>query len=293
MKISNTVKLLVALLVITNFKYLKAQNFIEGNNSILWQITGNDLKGPSYIYGLGDNMCKEDIIFNDVVVNAIKNTEQVVFDSDISPEAQIKQRQLLTQKNNVSDSFSEKDRTLLNEFYITNYGADMSQLGFYKPFVLELLIKNKWSACKSPYDIRTDIVKIAEENKLNVAALESPEDQVAIFDNVPEEDFVKSISKIINDRTEFEKISKKAYEFYKAQNQDSLVKILKEIDFIGSNLERTAVKERHSKWLPKIEELIKGKPSFIAIGNAHILPLGYDLVSLLKKKGYVLKAIKI
>ena len=182
---------------------------------------------------------------------------------------------------------------MLNGFYKANYGADLAQLGFYKPFVLEILIKNKWSVCKSPYDIRTDIVKVAGENQIEVMAFESPEDQIAIYDGVPEDDFIKSISKTINDKEEFERISQRVYELYKVQNQDELVKILDEIEFVDSNLERVAIKERHKKWLPKIEEFIIEKPSFIAVGNAHILPLGYDLVSLLKMRGYTLKAIKI
>jgi len=261
-------------------------------NSVLWEISGKELQEPSYIMGISDNNCEEDSFYGKTLEAVINKTHQIIFDSEITPEAKAMQQQLITQKANNAAAFSEEDQKLINEFLKQNYGADLGQLGFYKLFVLEILIKNKFNDCV-PYDIRTDIQKEAINLEMDVLGLESPEEQIALFDEVSAEVYVTNISKMINNLEKYRMLFNRTAELYKNQNQSEMINILDKIGLIGSEIEQKFLKERHLKWFPKIEMAIKEKPSFIVVGNAHILPLGYDLISLLKKEGYTVRPIKI
>lgn len=80
------------------------------------------------------------------------------------------------------------------------------------------------------------------------------------------------------------------YTLYKAQNLtgiDSLVS--SEASF--QKMEHLLLSKRNHDWLPKIENLIKGQPGFIAVGCAH-LPGNEGLITLLRKQGYTLEPIR-
>ena len=54
--------------------------------------------------------------------------------------------------------------------------------------------------------------------------------------------------------------------------------------------ENIFLNERNLKWIPVIESLIKAKPTFVAVGAAH---LGGEMgvLKLLKNQGYTLKQL--
>jgi hypothetical protein len=47
---------------------------------------------------------------------------------------------------------------------------------------------------------------------------------------------------------------------------------------------------RNKNWIPKIEEMIRSKKTFIAIGAGH-LPGEEGVIDLLRKKGFIVKPI--
>jgi len=47
------------------------------NQTLLWEITGKDLKKPSYLFGTFHMMCKDDIKFSNNLLKALKNSEEV------------------------------------------------------------------------------------------------------------------------------------------------------------------------------------------------------------------------
>ena len=57
-------------------------------------------------------------------------------------------------------------------------------------------------------------------------------------------------------------------------------------------MQEALVDKRNADWLPKIENLIKARSSFVAVGGGH---LGGDkgLISLLRERGYKVEAVKL
>src|SRR3954468_16709895 len=52
-------------------------------NTLLWQISGNGLKKPSYIFGTMHLLCKDDARLGDSLKKAIAQTDQVYFELDL------------------------------------------------------------------------------------------------------------------------------------------------------------------------------------------------------------------
>ena len=52
-------------------------------SSLLWEITGNDLKQPSYLFGTIHIICKEDFFLPPIVTEKFTNAEQVFLELDM------------------------------------------------------------------------------------------------------------------------------------------------------------------------------------------------------------------
>ena len=66
------------LLCIAICNLVKGQSFNKNdynkdNNSLLWEISGKDIKEPSYLFGTFHLMCKEDIHFSENLSKAFAN----------------------------------------------------------------------------------------------------------------------------------------------------------------------------------------------------------------------------
>src|SRR5688572_32233076 len=71
--------LLSGLLGITAF----SQKNSNAENTLLWKISGNGLKKPSYLFGTIHMLCKEDAGLSDSLKNIIKNVKEVYFEVDL------------------------------------------------------------------------------------------------------------------------------------------------------------------------------------------------------------------
>jgi uncharacterized protein len=60
--------------------------FAQKNNSdktLLWKISGNGLKTPSYLFGTIHMLCKDDAVLSDSLRNIIKKVKEVYFEVDL------------------------------------------------------------------------------------------------------------------------------------------------------------------------------------------------------------------
>lgn len=111
---------------------------------------------------------------------------------------------------------------------------------------------------------------------------------MSIFDKIPQkfqlEEIVKSITE--NDMTqEFIRLM----DAYTSQDIERMY----ELGMDSSLFQEYAdliLAERNKNWIPKIEELIKQTPTFVAVGAAH-LPSKTGVIQLLKEKGYTVEPI--
>ena len=84
---------------------------------------------------------------------------------------------------------------------------------------------------------------------------------------------------------------RKMFEVYLSQDSDELYRYTQR-QFEGSGLASDKMLDvRNQRWIPKIEKAIAAKPTFIAVGAAHLGGKN-GVVSLLRAKGYKLKPIR-
>jgi uncharacterized protein len=259
---------------------------------LLWKISGNNLKSPSYLYGTIHLICPDDVIINDGFKSYFNQTKQLVMEVDMSdPQMMQKAMALMISpdRSNLKDKLSKEDVKLVNDFLTRNFGVGLSQLGVYKPFALISMVVLKYLPCPQPASYETILTQMASENKMKVIGLETIEYQIELIDQLSDEmtkELVRSIREFDEQKATFIAM----IEAYKSQDLNKLDKIMEESGQQMGMMD-VLLDRRNEEWIPLIEKLIKEQSSFIAVGAGH---LGSDkgVVKLLREKGYTVEPIR-
>ncbi len=262
-------------------------------NSLLWEISGNDLEAPSYVYGTIHMTC--DASLSDVVKTALENTSLLVLELDMDDpnmNTTMMSNMAMKENTNIKDLLTDEEYASLNEFVQAQFGAPLSAFETFKPFFLSAMLYTKFLDCPIQ-SFEGELVKVAHEQEEEVLGLETVEEQLKIFDDIPYEDQIKDLlvsisDNLVSDKEKFQTM----LELYNNQDLEGIKNIMdtdetlmmtKHIDLMLVN--------RNKNWISKIESFSKEQPTFFGVGAAHLIGEN-GVVQLLKDQGYTLTPIK-
>lgn len=264
----------------------------DGYNALLWEISGNGISSPSYLYGTVHMICPEDFVTGKRLQEKFRSAQKVFLEVDMDdPSMNMKMMQLsLLQGKKLSDMFSDSDYNKLNVFFRDTIGMPLTLLNTMKPFVLFSILTLKSLPCAEPQSYELTFVKMAKEQSKEVLGLETIEDQMKIFDDMPDSVQVQMVMRYINEFDEQKKEFAKMVDAYKQENLDSIYEhIMSSPDISGS--EEVLLFNRNEKWIPIMEAAMQKEKIFFAVGAGHLGgPKG--VISLLREKGYSVKGIR-
>lgn len=290
-----------ALICYFSFATVKSQPF---TGSLLWEVSGNGLEKPSYIFGTHHLI---DSSFLDSVPHlwvSFSKCDQVIGEVDMSELASlpaILQTQMFLQETeNYHDFLSPEEYATLDTLLINNLGAGLEQaFGRLKPSIISLTLTQLIATEVMDIDMKThkpiDIIlqeKANEENK-PISGLETAEEQLdVILNGTTHREQALSIICLLQNKKENIAELVKLNESYKHANLEAFVDWNK--TSICQTSEEYAEKfneNRNNAWIEKLPTIITEKPSFVAVGSLHLM--GEDgLLNQLHKLGYTVKAVK-
>ncbi|MDB5228597.1 MAG: TraB/GumN family protein [Bacteroidota bacterium] len=268
---------------------------LQSIHSLLWQISGNGLTKPSYLYGTIHIIGEGDYFLGKNVLKKLHKSEALVMELDLSKidVNALTQISVLEKGKTVKDYMSDSDYALLRAFMEDSIGIKKftfeNLYSKLKPFYLEQLIFFRYLGQeKESYE--DNFKKIAEEKNIPEEGLETFEEQLKFLEDIPLENQLKSLVKTIKNYTiEIQKLDQLIRE-YKAQDLPALTKSFEEDE--DQVLKQKLVDKRNNSWVPKLKKFMQERSCFIAVGAGH---LGGEngLIELLKKQGYVVEPISI
>ena len=282
-------KSITLLILITLGKtfYAEAQE-----NSLLWKISGNGLQQESYLFGTIHLICEEDFWMDETVISALNQSKQVLMELDLDDPAMMPQMQQLSMRpgmKNISENLSEEDKKVLDDFFKTNYGAGMDQLGILKPFILSTMALMKSLPCEKTQSYEEYFKNSATTTNKEILGLESVADQMSIFDQIPEQTQISELVKMIQKGSGDEEFAE-LVSLYRSRNLSKMLESMTE-DGLFAEFKEIMLDNRNQKWIPLIEEKIAQTPTFIAVGSGH-LPGDQGVIELLRKQGYLVTPVK-
>jgi uncharacterized protein len=287
-----------ALLSITTASFARIINE-EETPGLLYEITGKDLKKPSYLFGTIHVICPADMISMEKIGPYLDQTEQLVMELDMDNNEEMQSMSkglLMTEGKNLKDLLTTEEYAKVDEMFKETMGVSVENFKQIKPLFLSIIISTspKVLGCAPPGSYEMSLLQAAMAKKKGIEGLETVSSQFAVMDRNPVEKQAQSLYKMsLNPQKSFGDF-KKLIETYKAQNSDQLYDLM--MSQMSEEMEKefqiSLLDERNKNWIPKIEKAINEKPSFIAVGGGHLGGKN-GVISLLKAQGYKIRPIKL
>ena len=264
--------------------------------SLLWQITGNGLKKPSYLFGTMHVSSKLAFHLSDSFYYALKNVDAVAL--ELNPELWQPQMIRLNELNQNYTSYVQQpgtDYLTENSFRIKKYDDNLKlALNTEPPVVNSLLYRSYQAKEDFEEDTFLDLYIFQTGRKMGKAP-------------AGVEDYYESEKMVLEAYADMAKEKKKKEVDLDGETMSSLVEKMQnayrrgDLDLMDSldNMMETSVAFRE-KFLYKrnevqansIDSIVRKRSLFVGVGAAH-LPGERGVIALLRKMGYTLRPIKM
>ena len=268
-------------------------NAQELEKSLLWKISGNGLKQPSYLYGTIHITC--DATLDENTLNALEATQQLYLELDMDDKSmQMQMMKLMMMKDGVklSTLLSPEDFQIVDEFLKKNLKMSAKLFDSFKPFMISSMLFPKMLDCEHK-SVESELMKVTKEQNEEVFGLEKVEDQMKVFGEIPYQDQVDELLKTV--KGDLEKDKKELDEMmtiYQNKDIEGMLKIMTDSDNkITSENQDILLNNRNKNWIPVMIKTMKDKPTFFGVGAGHLA--GEEgVIKLLRKKGYKVEAVQ-
>jgi len=262
--------------------------------TLLWEITGNGIKNPSYVFGTMHLLCKEDAVMGDSLEFAINECKSVYFELDLDDMLQmLGMLKHLNMKNDLSldQLVGNEDYGKIESFFRkVKSPIPFSIVRKMKPMLVAGLLSESLFDCSQKNGMEELIMKFAKQKKKNIHGLETVAYQAGLFDSIPYHDQAKELLKIV-DSVEVMKLNTyKMVSYYKDQDLENLRLLTTEAEPGMEKYMDLLLYNRNRNWASKFDQLAQNESCLIAVGAGH-LPGNNGLLELLRAKGYELRPI--
>jgi len=266
----------------------------KATNTLLWEVSGNGLKKPSYLFGTHHFTNKEFADTMQVLQEKLKSVNGVVSEIVMDGTLQGRMASFLVMKNNTLDSvFTPAEYKEVDDYIkARNPAVNLKQLNRFKPAMVGVLIMllDNPEMRSLTNGIDESFQKYAKANAKSIHGLETAEYQGALlFDD----DLQKQKKALLKSVRESDKNKIKLQEltgYYLAQDIDQLTQFFKAQDEETKEFMTEMLKNRNQRWLDQLPALMEKESLFIAVGAGHLVG-DEGLIKGLQAKGYTLKPI--
>ena len=277
-------------------KAQKTPTFVQqkNGNTLLWEVSGNGLEKPSFLFGTFHLLCKQDIHFSDQLKKAVNYSDEIYMEMDMDdPSTMLSGMMYMNMRGDttLADLYTDKEYARLKNYFSDTLKMPLTLLQKAKPYFLVALLYPRMMSCSSPAGVEEELVKLAKEDKKEIQGLETMQFQASVFDSIPYQwqakELLKNIDSFSTNKEEFETM----LNFYKNQQMDSIKTMLGKSEFGSDKYDDLLLNDRNKKWVTKLDSIMKKESVFVAVGAGHLVG-DKGLISLLRKQGYSVEPLE-
>jgi uncharacterized protein YbaP (TraB family) len=266
-------------------------------NTLLWQISGNGLQKPSYLFGTIHMICANDAQLSDSLKAAIENSDEVYFEVDMDNLFEmlgVMRKMKMRNDTTLADLLSKEDYEKVKKYFESNeVMLPFSVLETYKPLLAASMLMEGSTDCETPEAMEQVIMQQAKERGKTIKGLETMAYQMSIFDTIPYKLQAMQLVKYVDEGGK-DSSDKKEYEdlmqAYRDQDLSKLEELTKSTDLGIANFTDILLYNRNKNWVKKLKTILPNGSVVIAVGAGH-LPGDKGVINLLKKAGYTVKPV--
>ncbi len=288
----------IIICILLPISLIKAQTQIDSTNfnSVFWEISGNGLEKPSFLFGTIHLIPEKDYVFSNTMQTKFDASQilvlEVNIDMSLKEQIEIAKKVILPGAKKLNEFMTEKQFSDFKSYLLDTLKikkAKFKKILRIKPIFSMALVLSE--LIEDPIAYEQKFTKEAKKRKMEIQGLETIEFQMSLMDSISIEEQIKMLVEDdmgnSNPLEEYYKI----LEAYKHQDLKKLYDFFKEDEEFES-MEADFLIKRNIKWISGINNIIKKQAAFIAVGAGHLY--GEEgLVLLLRKEGYTLKALRL
>ncbi len=264
------------------------------DNTLLWEVSGNNIKSPSYIFGTFHMLCKDDIHFSENLNKAIAQAEEVYFEidlDDVSSTLGVMLFMNMKDGKTLKDLYTPEEFDKVKTYFEDSLKMPMSVVKRMKPMFLQAMLYPKLMPCNKASGVEEELMVIAKNNKKEIKGLETIAEQAAVFDSIPYDVQAKELLKGIDSLPFYSNEFVQMVETYKTQQLKKIGELFSQSEFnMDEQQQEFLLNRRNRNWVQQLKSIMANKNVFVAVGAGH-LPGKSGLIELLKDAGYTLRPI--
>lgn len=267
------------------------QSSPKTDKAILYEISGNGLRKPSYLFGSMHLLTQRYVDSLPLVMDYYSHCTQVagemVLDSSTSMKmlaATMLKGQTL--KEVLPEDLYSKTNNWLKELS----GYDLALFNALNPMTINVTLLQLIQAKYYPVPDGSILMdqyfqQRAKKEYKEVIGLEKIEDQVnALFNQFSIQRQTELLKQFVDDKDKSISDLGKMVKLYRTQQLDELEKLMYDETYSKEEIEILLYK-RNEKWAEQLPTIIMRAPTFVAVGALHLAG-DRGLVNLLRQKGY-------
>lgn len=293
-------RLLIALLTCLILPVIVVKTNAQDNlaKSLLWEISGNGLDQPSYVFGTIHMIDQEYYFLTEAAENAFDKSQNVTFEIDMEEMTDIGvimpllMQAFMKGDTTLSDLLNEEDyKMVANHFQ--QIGLPMMMVERIKPMFLSALAAGDMSNPAAQQEVvsyEMELMKMAEEQDKEIMGLETAEYQMSMFDSIPYTAQAQMLLESIQgDSSEGTDQLNQMIELYINQDIEGMQVMMNEDNDI-MEYQDLLLNARNKNWIPIMEKRMKTSICFFAVGAGH-LGGNQGVLRLLQAAGYNIKPL--
>jgi len=263
------------------------------DKALLYEISGNGLAKPSYVFGTFHLLCKNKFTHSENLLSKLKNSQQLVLELDMDdPKMMMSMMNGMKMKgdSSIKDLLEPAKYKFVDSYFQDSLKMSLKMMQKIKPMMLYSLLMPKLLGCEV-FSLEMELVALAKKQKIEILGLENIAFQVAIFDKISYGIQAKMLYETIENSAKSRKELKELIEAYTSKDFLKMEQLIEASSDSFEGMEDELLKDRNLDWIAKVEAFAKQKPTFFAVGAGHLLGDG-GVLSLLKRRGYQIKPIE-
>lgn len=262
--------------------------------TLLWEISGNGLREPSYLYGTMHVLCAEDARVSENLKSSIKKAKRVYFEIDMDDMTEMMGGLKYMRMNDgvkLSDLLTKEEYARVEAaFKKSKTPMPMSMINRFKPALVSSLLGEQAMGCTQQKGMEQVIMKEANDNDKVIMGLETIQFQSSLFDSIPYEKQAKELLSYIDSMDNYKGMTMEMVSAYKAQDLEKLETLVSKSDPAMADYMDLMLYGRNRKWVQQMPTLMSEGTLLFAVGAGH-LPGEQGVINLLRKRGYVVSPV--
>ncbi len=268
--------------------YFTAFSFaqVPTEKTLLWKISGKGIKQASYLYGTIHVLCPDQIIIDTSIKTAFYKSQQLYLEIDLDDPnmmATAMKTMMMPDTFSLEKLVGKIDYDSMNTIFKNSAGMPLSLMGKAKPLLLMSAVFPAILKC-NPDGFEKHFQTMAKARHMELKGLETLEYQMRVFDTIPykiQADMLKNMLYHLDSaRLQFNEMVK----IYQSKDINAMQQLTTKDPAFGK-YEAMMLQNRNQNWIPVIIAEAKAKPTFFAVGAAHLGGTN-GVITLLRKQGY-------